>query len=253
MYEIGGLTPPEKIVWFDSPMAMCAEYKKIRAQSVKYVVVVGAVRNDVYDTVWDFVRATTGAVIWNAVRSTVQDAVQDVAQNAVWGVIRGDVGNAVWNAVWNAVYGSHEACWLAQYDYYREVFGLVEETDKLVGLFELAKSCGWIIPCEKVCYASERHNTLNLDSKGKLHSENGPAISHPDGWSIYADHGVTVPDKVVMDPEGFTLQELKKLKTDEVKIVLRKIGMEKFMLIPGTTSDTWTDLFNEIAEEIIND
>ena len=56
-----------------------------------------------------------------------------------------------------------------------------------------------------------------------------------------------------MNPEGFTLQELKKLKTDEVKIVLRKIGMEKFMSIPGTASDTWTDLFNEIAEEIIND
>jgi hypothetical protein len=62
-----------------------------------------------------------------------------------------------------------------------------------------------------------------------------------------------VPEKVVMNPEGFTLQELKELKTDEVKVVLRKIGMEKFMSIPGTTSDTWTDLFSQIAKETMND
>jgi hypothetical protein len=94
---------------------------------------------------------------------------------------------------------------------------------------------------------------LNLDNKGKLHCKNGPVIVYPDGWGVYIDHGVVVPEKVVMDPGGFTLKELKELKTHEVKIVFRKIGMEKFMSVPGTTSDTWTDLFNEIAKETVND
>ena len=143
--------------------------------------------------------------------------------------------------------------WLSLYDYYREVLGLIKETDKMAGLFELAKSCGWIIPCERVCFASERHNILNFDDRGKLHCENGPAVSYPDGWSIFVDHGVVVSEKVVMDPNGFTLKELKKLKTNEVKVVLQKIGLEKFMATTGTTSDTWTDLFNEIAKETIND
>jgi hypothetical protein len=67
------------------------------------------------------------------------------------------------------------------------------------------------------------------------------------------DHGVVVPEKVVMDPGGFTIQELKKLKTNEVKIVLRKLGMEKFMAIKGTRRNSWTKLLNEIAEETVND
>ena len=142
---------------------------------------------------------------------------------------------------------------MAEHDYHREVLGVVKETDQLIGMFELAKSCGWIIPCEKVCYASERHNILNLDGKKQLHCEAGPAVSYPDGWGIYADHGVTVLEKVVMDPGGFTLRELKKLKMHEVKIVLRKIGMEKFMSVCGTTPDTWSYLFKKIAKETVND
>jgi len=229
MYEAGGLTPPEKIIWFDNPLAMYVEFGKTENQNT--------VRDAVGYAVWD--------AVLNAVWSVVQDAVWSVVSSAVWDTVSSAVGDAV--------YGSHEACWLAQYDYYREVLGLVKETDRLAGLFELAKSCGWIIPCEKVCYASERHNMLNLDNKGKLHCEDGPAVRYPDGWRIYVDHGVRVSEKVVVDPGGFTLKELKELKTHEVKIVFRKIGMEKFMSVPGTTSDTWTDLFSQIAKETVND
>jgi len=233
MYKIGGLPSPEKIVWFDSPMAMFVEYKKTVNKSVRGAVH-GAVYGAVHGAVWN--------AVYNIVRTAVYEVVLGAIQDCVWGTVQDGVWNAVWDAVRDAVrdvvYGSHEVYWLSQYDYYREVFGLVEETDKLVGLFELAKSCGWIIPCEKICYASERHNVLNRDHEGKLHCETGPAVVYPDGWSIYMDHGVRVSEKVVVDPGGFTLKELKELKTHEVKIVFRKIGMEKFMSVPGTTSDT---------------
>jgi hypothetical protein len=67
------------------------------------------------------------------------------------------------------------------------------------------------------------------------------------------DHGVRVSEKVVVNPGGFTFKELKKLEIYEVKVVLRKIGMEKFMSIPGTRRNSWTKLFKEIAKETIND
>jgi hypothetical protein len=256
MYEAGGLTPPEKIIWFDNPMAVCVEFRKTGVEPVRDVVR-DVVQGAVWDAVQDVVHGSVYSSVWNAVQGSVWDSVCD----SVWDGVRSTVQDAVqdavqiaaYNAVWNTVYGSHEACWLCRYDFYREVLGLVKETDKLTGLFELAKSCGWIIPCEKVCYASERHNILNLDNKGKLHCETGPVVVYPDGWSVFVDHGVVVPEKVVMDPGGFTFQELKKLKVRKVKIVLKKLGMEKFLSIPGTTSDTWTDLFSQIAKEAISD
>ena len=248
MYEAGGLLPPEKIVWFDSPSAMFAEYGKTGGKSIGDVI---------WDTIHSAASRALNGTIHNDVQRSARDNIRDAVTSAVW--------SAVWNTIWiasenaalntvrDAIYGSHEAQWLCQYDFHREVLGLVEETNKLAGVFELAKSCGWLRLCKRICFASERHSVLNRDHEGKLHCENGPAVSYPDGWSIYADHGVRVSEKVVMDPGGFTLQELKKLKMHEVEIVLRKIGVEKFMSIHGTTSDTWTDLFNEIAEEIIND
>jgi hypothetical protein len=252
MYEAGGLPPPEKIVWFDSPMAMCVKFKKTNTRLVQ-----NAVRNAVWSVVQGTISGTVSGAVRNAVRDAVWDVVGDTVSSAVGDAVHGAVGGAVHGAVhgavWNTVYGSYEAHWLSQYDYYREVLGLVKETDRLTGLFELAKSCGWIIPCKKVCYASERHNVLNRDNQGKLHCVDGPAVRYPDGWSIYSDHEVVVPEKVVTDPEGFTFKELKELKMHEVKVVLRKIGMEKFMSIPGTTSDTWTRLFKEIAEETVSD
>jgi hypothetical protein len=265
MYEAGGLPPPEKIIWFDSPMAMFVEYKKTNNRSVRNTVR-NTVWNAVYGAVHDAVGNSAFGAVYNAVGSIVWDAVRNAVDSIVWDTFVSSTTDGV-------IHGSCEAHWLVKYDYYREVLGLVKETDKLVGLFELAKSCGWIIPCEKICYdseqyngrithhnisdhicyASERHNILNRDSKGKLHCEDGPAISYPDGWGVYIDHGVVVPEKVVMDPGGFTLKELKELKTHEVKIVFRKIGMEKFMSIPGTRRNSWTKLFNEIAKETMND
>jgi hypothetical protein len=119
-------------------------------------------------------------------------------------------------------------------------------------MFDVVKSCGWVYSCENVCFVSERPSLLKIDKNGMLHCEDGPAIIYPDGWSIFADHGFSVPEKVVTNPKEFTLEELKKLNLNIVEIVMRKIGFDKFMAIDGTASNTWTDLFNKLSKEMLN-
>src|ERR1043165_1618928 len=41
-------------------------------------------------------------------------------------------------------FGQHAANWLSFYEFMREVVGLREETEDMLPLFELAKSCGWV-------------------------------------------------------------------------------------------------------------
>jgi hypothetical protein len=272
MYKTGGLPSPEKVIWFGSPMTMCAGFKKTNTESV-YNIIIGTIRGPVSGaiggTVADIVRNAVGGAIWDAVGGITRDArriiphqIYDQVYNGIGNIVSNSVRINVWSKIRNlftasgmndAVYGFHESYWLSLYDYFREVLGLVKETDKLTGLFELAKSCGWIIPCEKICFVSERHNILNLDSIGKLHCEDGPAIVYPDGWSVCADHGIVVPEKVVTNPDGFTVDQLKLMHGEIVRVVIRKIGFDKFMAIPGTTSDTWTRLLNQIAKETINE
>ena len=107
-------------------------------------------------------------------------------------------------AVGDFIFGQHDAGWLSFYAYMREVVGLVEETEELMGLLELAQSAGWAAVLENVCYVSERPSVMRLDIEGRLHSLAGAAIQYPDGWGVYAVHGTVVPDEWILHPEQLT-------------------------------------------------
>ncbi len=106
----------------------------------------------------------------------------------------------------NCVYGFHDANWLAFYEYFREVCGLVEETEPLLGLTELARSAGWAIPYKDICWVSERPKTLRRDDQGRLHDLDGPAVEYPDGWALYSVRGVTVPDEWIKEKESLDVK-----------------------------------------------
>ena len=124
---------------------------------------------------------SVGASVWASVRASVRASV--------WA----SVGDSVRASVGGSVYGAHDANWLAFYAYFREVCGLLEQTERLAGLTELAQSAGWALPHAGICWVSERHHVLSRDDRGRLHSIAGPAVAYPDGWAIYAVRGVRVP------------------------------------------------------------
>ena len=106
------------------------------------------------------------------------DSIQDDFLNSVWVSVWDNVGHevaaciqasvhdnvglreGVRTSVFESVYGAHEARWLAFYRYLYEVTGLVDQTSKLSGLWELAHSAGWALPHENICWVSERHHIL---------------------------------------------------------------------------------------------
>lgn len=93
-------------------------------------------------------------------------------------------------------YGQHDADWLADYDYLREVLSLEEETKSLHGFFDVAKSAGWFMPFDRYCFISERPCEVHVDEENRLHNENGPALRYPpskmfpDGFQMNVIHGV---------------------------------------------------------------
>lgn len=103
--------------------------------------------------------------------------------------------------VGSCVYGQHDAGWLSFYAFMRNELGLTEQTQKLAGLNELAKSSGWALPFENTCYVSERHNVLKRDNAGRLHCLDGAAVEYPDGWGVYAVRGTRVPKEWVLGRE----------------------------------------------------
>ncbi|MDB9511631.1 hypothetical protein PN499_10595 [Kamptonema animale CS-326] len=59
----------------------------------------------------------------------------------------------------------------------------------------LAENCGWIYTFKEICYVCDRPRILSFDSQQRLHAEGSPAIQFADGFSVYAYHGVRLPEK----------------------------------------------------------
>jgi hypothetical protein len=133
-------------------------------------------------------------------------------RDSVWASVRASVSDSV--------YGQHDASWLAFYKYFHDECGLTAQTDKLKGLWMLAKSAGWAIPHENICWVSERHNILERDERGRLHSISGPACAYPDGWGIYAVHGVLVPAGIIEDRASITVTRIEAEANSEVRRVM---------------------------------
>lgn len=112
------------------------------------------------------------------------------------------------DGIQSSCYGQHDANLLSFYDYFREVMGLVEGTAKMAGLWEVSKSAGWWIPHENVCWVSERHTLLKLNESGQLSCTDGPALSYPDGWSVYAIDGIRLDAQIILRPETQTVAQL---------------------------------------------
>ncbi|MGA2875516.1 MAG: DUF6745 domain-containing protein [Nitrososphaerales archaeon] len=146
-------------------------------------------------------------------------------------------------SVGNSVYGQHDANWLGFYDYFNNVIRLGRQTEKLKGLWMISQAAGWYIPHENICWISERHDVCKLNRSGKIHSEKGPAIHYPDGFSVYALNGIRVP-QVLVDTEAEKLDPemvLKEQNADIQREIIRKIGAERVLQkLNAVEVDKWT-------------
>jgi hypothetical protein len=254
MYRQGGLEPPGAIVWCGSPAALgltraILDKKLINeigdsvwarvadsvwagvANSVRDSVLANvddsmgdSVLESVWDSVWASVRTNVEASVGGSVEASVRIGVLDSVQVSVSDNVWHSVWDSVVGSVWDHVSGSHDAAWLCIYRYFRDVAGLAAQTSKLSGLWELAQSAGWALPLRNICWVSERHNVLKRDDRGRLHSLKGPACAYPDGWTIYAVHGVRVPRYVIERPAEISVEKI----DTETDAEVRRVMIERY-------------------------
>jgi hypothetical protein len=137
--------------------------------------------------------------------------------------------NSVWRTASDGGYGQHDADLLMYYDYLRSVCELIRETMFVRGHLEQAQAAGWYLPHKYTCWVSERHNILRLNNRNLLHCENGPAVSYPDGWCIYALNGVPMRREYIMTPaeEIKPHDILAETNVDVRRELLRKVGVSR--------------------------
>ncbi|WBB62037.1 hypothetical protein O7599_05715 [Streptomyces sp. WMMC500] len=213
-YRTVGLEPPARFLWFGSPSAgaMCAgilagtrarpgdrdhvwaRVREVRAQMEAqqvpdHVGVPVADRLWDQDRLWGQVQNRLGAGVGGHITHV---AARDEVWFWVWEHVRAQVREEMGTRVQKSLAGQQDAEWLAAYDYFR-THGSVLEAEQLSGIMRVARSAGRWWPFENVAVLTERPVALHRDSEGRLHHNGGPAVLYPDGFAVWAWHGVRLP------------------------------------------------------------
>jgi len=194
------------------------------------------VRDQVRDQIWD-------QVGWNQVRDQVRDQIWDQVGDQVEAQVRDQVGNQVGNQVWNQVqaqvhkcgYGIQDADWLSFYSYILEVLELEQSyCSKLVPLMELSQEVGWWWPFENTVIVTPKPILLKRDEQNRLHCEDGPAIQYPDGWGVWAWHGVRVGKEIIEQPSTITCNMIEAQSNAEIRrVLMQRYGLARYLVDSG--------------------
>ncbi len=202
------------------------------------------VRDQVGAQVWDQVWDQVGDQVWDQVGAQVWDQVG--AQ--VWDQVGAQVRDQVWDQVGAQVYrcacGQHDASWLGFYCAFK---GLITDVDRLDGVMQTARAAGWWWPFQHAVILTERPISIARDGANRLHCEDGPALLYPDGFGIWAWHGLRVDRKIIEQPETITATQIFAERNAEVRRVLtERFGPARLIAESGAECihrDDWGALY----------
>jgi hypothetical protein len=244
-YESAGLDPPKRIRWTGGPADLARQRVELDdaclGRNVK-AHILDAVRSSVVTRVETCTSALVRSAVFHGVRSPIAEQVGMAVNVAVHEAVsqirpnwRRRIGRRLaklggmrtapdedWR-LYAAGFGTHDLGWLGVQECLREVCGLTEETRPLEGLWRLAGAVGWVLPHQRECWLAERPSRLAIDQQGRLHSKDGPALSYPDGWGIYAWKGIRLQPWMIENPGAIGPRAINRERDPRVRRCLIEI------------------------------
>lgn len=120
----------------------------------------------------------------------------------------------------------------------------VHELAKWSVVQSLVNYCGRIYAYEEIAFVCDRPRILSFDNQQRLHAEGKAAISFADGFSVYAYHGVTLPEKYgKLHPNQWQAKWLLEEKNAERRrVLIQGIGYSRICQeLQATQLDYWQE------------
>lgn len=267
-YRLAGLPEPERVVWAGSPHEGAAVAARLTAEGAAGRSVRDEVRTRPWATAreraferlgpagWAGRWGLTGAQLWDTtvgLTGRIRTGVVETSTGASGdesGVEAGDVRGdetgdlrederqqAVRLVLLDAVLGQHDAPWLAAFDGQAGGGDGADGDDAneldgngLDGIAAVARAAGWWWPYEKVAVVSERPVELHRDEAGRLHRGDGPALAFPDGFALYAWHGMPVPAEFLTGLATLTPRRIREEENAELRrVMLEHYGYDRYL------------------------
>lgn len=238
-YRLAGLPEPERVVWAGSPREGAALAARLTAEGTAGPSVRDAVRTRPWDAArtrvldrlgpagWAEHWALTGAQLWDTTVG-LTGRIRTGVVEALAGKENGENDEqAVRLVLLDAVLGQHDAAWLAAFDGQ-------DGADALAGITAVARAAGWWWPYEKAVVICERPVELHRDEAGRLDRSDGPALAYPDGFALYAWHGMPVPAEFLAELAELTPRRIQEEENAELRrVMLEHYGYDRFLKESG--------------------
>ena len=190
--------PAPALFIFDSPAA-CMIALKILAMGDQPVAKI---------SLGDQLRDHLGGQLWDQLRDHLGGQLRGQLWDHLGDQLGGQLGGQLWNPKF--LWGSQDLYWIAWARFTQHIGVKLEpETDRRLGIMErIGTQCEWWWPYENIVVASEKPTSIRWDEQRRLHCENGPAVAYSDGYALYAWHGVSLPERWVMERETIDPAEI---------------------------------------------
>ncbi len=239
IYRNADLEPPGLVVQVGSPLAVSTAATQLAQTGVR-------IGDQVRHQVMTQVRDRLGLQI----RAQISSRVEARIRERVWARVRGPVGDQVRDRVWDQVRvqaadqrtdwswgmlaGNLEASWLSYHDFTGKTLGL-DCCRRLEAHGDLALAgVGFWLPATRAAIVSPTPSQMHRDDHGELHCDDGPAITYPDGWSVWAHHGVVVPRDVIESPAQITVDRIRAEHNSNIRRVMReRYGEGRYLVETG--------------------
>ncbi len=243
-YAAAGLTPPTTITWCDSPLAAARTAARVSASGELGRSVRGEVRTRPWAAARAEAMARLGAAGWarhwaaagaRPWRLVMESLFTPIRTRVIAELVEADKLTDVAAAMvmLDSVGGQHDAAWLGAFAPSNatsdaaitdSVITDAAMAEAIAALAAVAASAGWWWPYEDGVILTERPTALLRDNVGRLHHGDGPALSFPDGWSMFAWRGMPIPPSVADELAHLTVERIR----DEDNAEIRRVMVEYF-------------------------
>ena len=204
MYSAVGRPVPKNVVFLASPLQVVVTIQTLQMADAP-------VAQQISDEVHDKVCRTMEAKVF----SYALDVITDWVDEEVVSLIRCRIATPVWQdlhfGLYDLIYRQLLKTTHGEYDRllnwpFFNAYAKQEYSPALLDFFdrigvpnpeikpfiEAAKTGGWMVLFWDWAFISAGPDIIKRDDEGKLHSDSGPALCYPDGFSVNAIHGQPV-------------------------------------------------------------
>ena len=133
----------------------------------------------------------------------------------------------------NIFWGNHWTYWVGFYDFiFNELFvEKIKEYASFTKYLNAVQEVHLFIPFENIVFISDNPTSITLDSQGRLHHEEAPAMMYEDGYSLFYMNGIQVPKRFIETKRAdINPKEVLALQNTEQRMVLmRYVGLANYL------------------------